>query len=473
MDKNSQTTNIEQEGNFYIFTSNNKKNIAIPTGLKEKSKGLFSLTSYRKESGWIIKDNQIQKWYFKGFKVINNEMCLFGDFPEGKPLKNIFKEDTTSGMKNIIRLINVLEVIEKEKIPTFEFQLDSVFFLNNGGILILPPTLLNRIKDTRPVDYIINNHEYINHPYLAPEKKAAYSINVILYRLFTGEFPYSDTKLNTLRNKIRSLNSTKPVYLLPELKIDTSDAIYYNLKNPGNNSLAKIKKLLLEWIETGIHRTISPAEKEELLTNIKKRKEKANKYFSKKIFIEKYWKKITIISLVIILASIIPISIISSMLKPRVTKGLGPIEVTELFYSSINSLDHDVMADCLINNAGSKILDEVISLYIYSRQSFSIDRTYYHIYADEWEKNGKKTVKYPYYVYGILNFNLTIKQEGEEFIILVSYDKYTRQEIESEQNIPDIFYYGMYMEEKLYLKQDHDDWVIYKLDLIKSIPISD
>ena len=93
----------------------------------------------------------------------------------------------------------------------------------------------------------------------------------------------------------------------------------------------------------------------------------------------------------------------------------------------------------------------------------------YFIPADQWVKEGKKTVAVPYVVFGINN--LSIKQEKSDIdpIFLATYEKYRTNYESGDTENREIN--GALIKEKLYLNEQGKYWVIYKIERLQETKI--
>ncbi|MBA7543482.1 hypothetical protein ES705_35813 [subsurface metagenome] len=160
-----------------------------------------------------------------------------------------------------------------------------------------------------------------------------------------------------------------PELSVPQIKPEISDIIMKALGRGDNYKktadyphLELWQEKLSSWIRGNIFRQTDTARIEEAgrLKEIKEKK--AADSYKRKVFWQRNWKAAALILGAVIIVSIFLSSILSNVLAPRKTKGFSPARVVETFYLSMNSLDHMLMQDCVIDKAGKAEIKEVTHL---------------------------------------------------------------------------------------------------------------
>ena len=437
--------------------------------LKNES-SFHKLVNLNRSNGYIVKQQAVEEWRFLGFHNENNPV-LYGPYFEGISLEDALKQPAKQGLVFIERLVNALEVLDKnnnvQSADLPELQLDSVFFLKNGEVLFLPFQVIKNIRYIKNDEYKIKNYKTINHPY---NNSHSWTIASLIYKILTGVFPYQGNTEEEINNKIRNQKVIPIFYKNFEIKKEISDIITssFNDKNISLIKLTDWNNYIRTWLDNGINSNITIEQKMILEKESEKLKIKNDKSYKQKLFMEKNKTKISIITISVIIFSLLLFSFLKHNLRPRVTKGFTPIQVVETFYNSINKLDHITMDDCVKGKSGKDIIQEVLRVFAISKQAEAYSHQLNIVMADKWEKMGRIKLESPRYVYGITNLKITTENDNT---FLVNYEKW--QPVPGEESSNIVNYEGFKKTDRVFLKLDKKDWIIYKIDRLKSELISE
>ena len=461
-------------GERYItFKQKDENFLGIPTGISGGHHSLIALTSLKNRPGWIVKENAIEEWRFIGFTRINDEVCLYGPYMEGKALDEVLALDPEQALPYIKSLIESLKLLEDRSFELFSFESDSVLFLDDGGIFFFPRPIMSKIRASRSEDYRVKAYETITHPYLKGEERSGFTIAVLLYKILTGKYPFADTTQDGVRAKIRNLDVVSPYLIRPELKKEASDVILSTFSKAESYTLEDWHRIVSSWIQNGIFREVSNEERELLLSKAQEQEEKTDRAFQKKLFWEKNGKLVLFISIIVVVAGFVIGSFVKNALAPRVTKGFSPDQVVNAYYTKINSLDHMTMEDCVTKGAGKSDINEVVHLYVIGKQTMAYEGRSSIVPADKWAEDGRPELLAPLFVYGVVDLNVTEERGEPEPVYTVTYEKWSRKISESRPVPGERLYTGFQVKDRLFMKQDKGDWVIFRMDRLEYVPIEE
>jgi len=472
-----------------LLLENNREILGIPTGIKGKSFALTKLSALKNEKGWIVGQDDITEWKVDGFLVREGEIFLYGHKFSGRSLGAILEHSKPKSSISVLSLlIGALKRLNSHGAEPFHIQSDSVIISDEGNILFLPPNLMKNVDSTRPLHYRIKVYDRYNNPSLQGEKSLSFTLGVIAYKFLTGEYPFDSETEEELHEKMRSQDLLPPRLIIPEINEEVSSFIMQSLGRDNESgkcsNLAEIPDLsqwetkLEQWGKGSIYLKISEDEKTAVIQQAESRRVKINKDFKRKVFWQRNWKKIAIISLAVIISGAVLGSIMKNVLAPRKTHGFTPIEVVKTFYNSMNTLDSQIISDCVIDKAGKQEVDEVTNLFVISRVSLGYEGKTSIISAPEWDKRGRPELKPPLSVYGVLNLKIETVRPVPRPVFLVNYQKWVPV---SQGENPDKTntsvnkgraYQGFEITDKLYLKKDRGDWVIHKIERLKREPVN-
>ncbi len=456
------------------FTEQDIEYLGVPTGINgDRPSSLSIFHDLKEHKGWLVGESEFREWHFSGISRKTGEVIIYGPAAVGKDLFEVMELPVMEALPYILRLARALKLLQERSVPLFNIILDAVIFVEGGDVLFLPPSVMLKIKDTRSVSYQIGAYEVVNHPYRKAEPLTCFFFGALLYKLVTGEFPYTGDTEDDIRTKIRNLSVIPPHILLPEIREEVSGVIMNSLSKPESSSLDKWVDTLEQWTREGITRSVTEAKREQLLIKAKTQREKAEKSLQQKVFFERYGKTVGIVSVAVIVAAIIIGSILKNVLAPRVTRGFSPAQVVEAFYTSINSLDHMTMEDAVIEGAGKNEINAAISLFVMNKQIEAYEGKSPLVPADLWFEEGRPKLVSPNYVYGVGNLEITEEQGEPDPIFIATYERWSRTETDSTLGSSQAAYDGYYVKDRVSLKLDKEDWVIFLIDTLETEPIKE
>ncbi len=151
---------------------------------------------------------------------------------------------------------------------------------------------------------------------------------------------------------------------------------------------------------------------------------------------------------------------ITKALTPPVTVGMSPIEVVELYFTSINNFDHMTLEDTVTKEAGGRIVTEVTNLYVMARVRERYEGINPFVNAQQWLDAGKPPLDSTKPVYGVANIN--IQKEGHaEFI--VEYEKWAPVNMNDPDPSAPLEYEGIRYKRRFILEERRNAWIISEI----------
>ncbi|NOY08461.1 MAG: hypothetical protein GXP33_06440 [Spirochaetes bacterium] len=469
-----------------ILLDNGKEILGVPTGVRGKNFALTRISALKNEQGWIVTGNKIKEWKIDGFTVHEGEIFLYGPgFPGSTLMELLNNSAPKSSLSDLKLLVNALTALYKHGVKPFKIQADSIIFSENGSILFLPPKLMENVNAAKPAHYRIDVFDKFNNPVLNGEDASVFTIGIIAYKLSTGEYPFNADSEEEIHERIRTQDVLPPQFIVPGIRDEISGFIMESLKRDKetgrHESSIKIPGLahwednLEQWLKSSVYRTIDEDKKNTILKEAQIRKERVAKYFNRRVFWQRNRTKILTISLIIIISGAVLGSIMKNVFAPRLTHGYTPIEVVKAFYNSMNTLDSQKISDCVIDKAGKEEVNQVTNLYVISRVSMGYGGKSNIMSAVVWNKKGRPPLKPPLSVYGVLDLNIKTLSPEPEPVFLAEYHKWVP--VSEDENTGNTkaelkkAYQGFAVTDKLYLKKDRGDWVIYRIERLNKKPI--
>ncbi len=445
--------------------------LAIPVGVSRNEFVLTKLAELRKIPAQIIRNGEFTEWRFEGVLKHQGRLYLHGPYLGGVFLEEAIQKSFPAALPYLIRLIRALEALQRQGRILEFIQTDSVYFLEDGGILFLPPALMRELRSMHPEPYKLQVYETINHPDIEePEKSLSFSMAALLYRTILGRYPFEADKEEEIHNLVRHARLLPPNLIEPGLREDLSREILRGL-NRGQEpapSLKQWREILTRCKQEGVYRDITEMEREQIQRKAQAEQRKIDQGYRRKVFWQRHWKTVVIVSVVVVAAGALAGSLLKTVLAPRATRGFSPREVVETYYRSMNDMNHTLMEDCVVDGAGKETIREVVNIYVLSRVSLGYEGRSHIIPADAWDAQGRPELSAPQTVYGITDLELQQERGEPEPVFRVRYTRWIPEPAEesppNSSETTGLGFTSSEIEERVFLRLDRKDWVIYRFE---------
>lgn len=442
--------------------------LGIETLIPANSFALTKLMSNRRNSGVIVEDGTVSEWRFDGFVEHDGSILAYGPYRPGRSLSEVLRLPAEDALPYLARLASAYAAIPEDSPALQRLHTHGVILLDGGGVLFIPPDILSSIREHQGMSAQIEQFERYNFPDLKDDVNRSFSFAVLAYLVLTGEHPYDGADDEAIHNRMRAAAHLPIEYRRPELKPEICRVVDAALREPSNNVVAPEEwaRRFAEWCE-GFTRELSESERQRIEEKSANEARKREKTFKRKEFGRKHGRRVVIIALIAIIVGSIPGTIIYNALQPRATAGFSAPEVIETFYGSVSELDHMTMEDCVVDDAGRPLIREVTNLFVLTRMRMSVEMQTGFVDAQSWRDAGLPELENQMSPYGTANLEIDfIRGDEEEQVYEVTYEKwspdYDQQVID--ENAVMLGIVGTRIEERLFMRRDRGDWVIYRIE---------
>lgn len=454
---------------------NGTSHLGIDTNIPAGSFSLRKLANERRQSGMVVRNGTVEPWRAFGFVEHNGSMYVYGDNLSAMELTDELDGDAESQLRFLSELAQAYELIG-DRVPRFHMK--AVLRLEGGGFLFLPPEIQTAIREHEGADATMAHYEPFNHPDLDPVRGSGFVLAALAYRALTGENPFSGESEEELHARIRSKQLLTPGHRRLELRPEISEFIRAALAGEGDPpGPAQWAPLLREWADASVDRQLTEEQRSEIKAAAEAAERKVDRIFARKESVRRNWRLVAIITAIVVVVGSVPGTIIYNALQPRKTAGFTPEEVVQAFYTSMNSLDHMMMEDAVIEDAGKDYIREVTNLFVISRQRMSVEFTTGFQDARVWRDAGMPELPDDTVPYGVAELRLTaVSSPPEERAFEVTYERWIPDypDVDIEQITPSSAasrFVGYDVTDRVLMRQDKGDWVIYQITRESMDPI--
>ncbi|MGO9309020.1 MAG: hypothetical protein ACLQDL_08365 [Spirochaetia bacterium] len=446
------------------------RHLAVSLGTATRGAALTRILALRGAAGWIAGPAGIRDWRYEGIIERGGEIFLIGPHLPGLSLEKVLPMPAGKALPLMGRLARALLQVSQGGAGWFPLQSDSVIFTDEGGVLFLPPRIDRELRDLRSFEATRETFGCLNHPDLAGERMASFSICAALYRIVTGRFPFMGADPADLHEQVRRLEIQPPAGLVPGLDEEVSETIMAGLGRGGSApvSFAEISQGLERWGTRDLVHPLSEELRQSALATAGAREASAERSFLRRRFWQRNWRVAAVAAVVVVLLGALGGTILRNVLAPRVTRGYPPRRVVEAFYSSMNTLDHATMQACVVGPAGRGEIDQTTTLYVTSRVTQGYEGRSNVMSAAEWDKAGRPPLTPPATLYGVTGLSVS-EEQGEPLpVFLVKYDKWNPAAPADSAVDAGPRSEGHAVTDRVWMKMDRGDWVISRIDRLES-----
>jgi hypothetical protein len=445
--------------------------LAIPVGVSRSEFVLTKLAELRKLPAQIIRNGEIAEWRFDGVLKHEGRLFLYGPYLGGIFLEEAIGKSFPAALPYLNRLIHALVALERRGRILEFIQTDSVYFLEEGGVLFLPPSLMRELRSMHPEPFKLRVFEMINHPDIEdPQKSLSFSVASLLYRVILNHYPFEAESEEEVHNLIRHAGLLPLSLIEPGFREDLSRMILAGLDRGQDPvpSLEQWQEILAACKREGLYRDITETEREQIRRRARQETRKTDQAYRRKVFWQRHWRTVAIVSAAIVVTGALTGSLLKTVLAPRETRGFSPQEVVETYYQSMNDLNHTLMDDCVVDGAGKDTIREVMNIYVLSRVSMGYEGRSNILPADLWDAQGRPELTDSQTVYGITDLKLQQERGEPEPVFRASYTKwFPKPAAESQPDLSQAEGPGissLEIRERVYLRLERKDWVIYRFE---------
>ncbi|MBL7007275.1 MAG: hypothetical protein ISR78_09355 [Spirochaetia bacterium] len=365
----------------------------------------------KRESGYLYKDGKLSEWYWQGFTQQNGNRYIYFEPIKLLQLEALFTLEKTDFLARIRDIAELLKLVNcKRFIPQ-----DALYLIEGGGILLLPFSIMELQITGKNSEQIDWTYEKWVRPGFRDEKISVYLLASYLYHYIAGQAPlenqdarddsYKPTPINLYPGKLNPKAGEWIQKILNARKTDEIQDI--------GTWIEEFKVLYDDFFNE------NPIDTSEKLQAYLAGREKRAK---KKRFLRKRGN--ILIASTLALAAIVAfsVSILGNILESPATAGLPPEEMIALYYQSQNSLDSELLGDCLDRGVKSEATNMVTYLFVTSRTRLAYEQNDGLVSAQEWLDQGRPEVDPTSIIYGITDLEIT---QLDEDTFLAEYDLWT------------------------------------------------
>ena len=400
---NDVTSTVEQlSDHIYSIELKGDRHLAIKLSETTGNRSVKQFVEDGLKPGHIVNGQVLTPWKPTGLTELEGQVYLYGPYHEGRTIETILDQDPESALKYVIRLASVYSVLADRSIEAPPLQTNGILFLDSGGTLILPPKILERLRNVQVEKQRWDSYEIYNHPDLEGERGVVFSLGVMLYRISTGVFPYGAEDEVELHSQMREMQVLPPRNRTASVLEQLSNGVMEALDPKKDDSrVGEFHAKLVEWEEAGLYAAIPETEQNRLRAEGDRLETRYATSFSRRRYWQRNGRRLGIVGVIAALFIALASSMIANALKPRVTDGMEPVEVIELFYASITSLDHTSVEDAVLKGVAQGEVNESTNLFVMTRVRLGNEGTTGLVTPEQWSNAEQPALEETISVYGI------------------------------------------------------------------------
>ncbi len=355
------------------------------------------------DPGYIVHGQTLEVWKPLGLTEVDGQVYLYGPFFEGRTVESVLAYEPRVAVSYLERLARAYALFIEQGKALPRLQTNGIFFLDDGGTLILPPIVLERLRNVQVEADRIRTFDVYNHPDLSGERAIVFSLSVLCYRVAVGAMPFVGDDEIELHHEMRDLKPTQAHYRNPDVRPDVSELLQRGMdaKALDAPTLVELVERFDDWSKSGLFASVSEERRQLLLQQGERIEKRARTAYARRRYLSRNGRTLAAALVGAIIVGSVAFSIIRNVTAPRVTLGMSPLEVVSLFYSSINTLDHAAIEDAVAKGVARGEINEATNLYVISRVRLGNEGTLGFVTPDEWIEAGRPALDETMHVYGI------------------------------------------------------------------------
>ena len=428
----------------------------------DKLSSLAKRSALQQSEGWIVHGEQVRPWRFSGYLRRGETLLVTGPWVEGEPLVSALQRAPADALAAVARVAAALACLARAALAEQPLQLNGIYLLATGGVLIPPPAVIRQLTETHSPAAILAAAERINHPDLSGEQRRSVMLAILSYRAITGEYPFPAPREDELRDQMRRLDVVPARLLAPGCSDELSSFIGRALRPPRQETrpaLADWPAMLARAREDAT--PVATQEAERLQAEAAALRHKFAQAFRRRVFLQRNLRTMVVAAVIVAAVGGVLGSIIANQFKPRSTRGYSPRQVVETFYGSIGELDHSTMEDAVVDGAGKALVNEVVNLFVVSRVAQGYEGRSHIVNAAEWAAAGEPEVPPDRSLFGPSALAIVAEQGAPQPVFRVSYLMWRLGGADGDDP-PGTPQQGIPTSERVFLRQDKGDWVIFE-----------
>lgn len=476
-----------------------EEGLKLYTGLSSRQFAIAKMGQYVAEAGvkfTCISDNKFEKSefhftdtksvMFKGLEMVAADIQGF----KGKTLYSVLHSDISVNEKLAIvqKIVNIIE-----------WSFTQGKYINNCGplgtiitdkneIVMLPYEFYERSMFAQTQSETSEFHGCWTNGALDEVDSWRFTLSAYAYTAITGQKPF--TELNSEKRAmdyfdnnflpleyaiIANNDDEKKLFQTIDKNLSITKKAYQIIKPQKNSSVAKRIETKLSLSENEknscskyLSNLILEPIQEENPDFVAKREifiKKQESKISKKRFVRKHSTKITVITILSIIAILFIGSLIKIYTEKPTTEGMSPIQVVETFYNSVNTMDSNVLLSCGPNSVTKDYSSMISSILVTSKMRESYESLVAIMPPSDWV-NFDTPSEIP--VFGITQLEIIshdtwneISSKGDTASFTVEYYLI--------YNPTDALYEVQEVTDTLMLEFGSKEWQIEEMDSIKTI----
>lgn len=440
--------------------------LAFPAS--DKLSSLAKRSALQEARGWIVRGAEVSDWRFSGYLRRDGGLLVAGPHVDGELLAAVLQRPPAVALAALARVAGALRLLQQEHGFDQPLQLNGVYLLADGGVLIFPPPVVRQLTETHSPAAMLAAAGRLNHPDLAAGERLSVTLAILCYRAVTGGYPFPAAREDDLRTQMRRLEVVPARLRAPGTDGGLS-ALMDRALRPGRNER---RPALEEWTAALERVTREPeapppdaAAAAALQAEARELQQKYEVTFRRRVFLQRNLRTIVVVSVAALALGGILGSIIANQFRPRATRGFSPRQVVEVFYASMGALDHTTMEDAVIDDAGQGLINEAVNLFVISRVTQGYEGRSNIVDAAEWVAGGKPELPAGVGVYGASDLEIAAEQGAPQPVFRVTYLMW-RPGGDDGSGPRGALQRGVPRSERVFLRQDRGDWVIFQFQEI-------
>jgi len=389
------------------------------------------LLSGEKESGFIVKHGIVSPWYYHSIIDRDGQRTIVCDAISLLACHELCDTLRDDALKRIRELAQGMTLLPTSFFDTSDGFIETwrIYFLKEGGILILPKQLSLVINHT--VDQSIREAHYLRfiQSKVDPPFALIHQLTQLLYLSVMGFAPFELPIVKTTKSHHiplalahRSLDTPTSQFIDDVLEMSQQKQ-----KEVAPSTYAANENL--KWFVSHTEHLVwnvgplpedldQVAQSDNSFATYYEQKKKASK---RHLFLRKRGPLIATIAITLIVVSLTLYSFLHTIFKAPPTTHYNQQELISYMFEARNALDMQALGDVFVRSSANPFEKEVSTLLVSSKMRQVYDNIEAVVRADVWEKQGRPPIAESAIIYGVDDLHI---EQISETTFKVAYNLY-------------------------------------------------
>lgn len=401
----------------------------VRTGIPSRGFAAQRVSAAARAGGTLIRDDRFTHWPIRRVLDVDGEFYLCGPVVPGRTVREALGDAPLREARWLPVFLRALAIAADHEDLTL-CNVTTSLLGDDGSVLLFNADLSRQIN----ANLALSERQRSQFPY-RPERGADRDIHLyqalaIAYHALAGSPVCPDSEAAVVARCHAGALEKPPLHVhRPELPPALCETLETGLMYRDQRSPELLSRIATLTETEALDPPVPEDEREARRARATERLEKNRTGAQRRAFWRNHRRTIIAAGLAAAVVIAGAGAMITNLLAPPATAGMGPREVAATYYRAWDELDHVLMEDTLARGVGRNTIREVTNVYVIDRVQMAQQWRSILMEAGAWLEAGGPDGRVPY---GIDNLDLRLMSEGaSRSMVRAEYDIWRPESVET------------------------------------------